>query len=84
MDRFIVGKYYIARNSRMENVGTYQCTRRTDSFVFFVKEHGWTEIRRKCQKNNYEEYVELDKGHPSSIRGAWTGRKIITADDRRR
>lgn len=84
MDRFIVGNYYILRNSRRLDIGTYLCTRRTDSFIFFQKENSWKEIRRKCQRSYDCEYVEFDKGHPSSIRGAWTGRKIIMADDRRR
>ena len=81
MERFVPGRRYLITDEmgRSFDKKTLLCTRRTDSFIFFKKNDWGEDVRRKVRKDSREEYVELDQGYASRIRGIRNGIKIIHA-----
>ena len=70
MEKFIPGRNYIAVDQwGKPKKEVYTCTRRSESYVYFTKNKGRTEIRRKPYEGWHEEEVEIDKGEGSRIRG---------------
>lgn len=81
MERFVPGRRYLITDEmgRSFDKKTLLCTRRTDSFIFFEKNSWGEDVRRKAHVDYKGEYVELDQGYASRIKGIRNGIKIIYA-----
>lgn len=81
MERFIPGRNYVSMDQwGKPKKDVYTCTRRSESYVYFTKNKGWTEIRRKPYEGWHEEEVKIDKGEGSRIRGIKNYVTVLRAD----
>lgn len=80
MEKFVPGRRYMMTNQWGRSLDkSLLCTRRTESFVYFAREIGGEEWRRKAHSGYGEEYVEFDQGFASRIKGIKSGVKEIHA-----
>lgn len=80
MEKFVPGRRYLVTDEWGRSLDKdLLCTRRTDSFVYFAKNSWGDEWRRKAHSGYGEEYVELDQGYASRIKGIRNGVKKIHA-----
>lgn len=88
--KFIQGRLYVAKDSRMKDVGVYRCVTRSDSGYITIQKYdpdtGYESVlskRRKIygQESPFGEKAYVDKGHPSSrIRGITIGEIMLYAE----
>ena len=86
---FIPGKLYIAKDTRMQDVGVYRCVTRSDSGYITIQKYdpdtGNESIFSKRRKiydrgSPFGEKAYVDKGYPSpAIRGITIGEIILYA-----
>lgn len=82
---FIPGKLYVAKDTRMQEVGVYRCVSRTDKGFISIQKYdpdtgneSMFPKRRKIFDRDNGERVYVDKGHPSPrIRGITIGEIVL-------